>query len=85
MRLFLGWVLSELERNIQVCIEEKTPKVTPYLDRYDEWWLALVEYIGYGLSEFDQDRFAGQVQVPHPWSRIIIVNPVDPSKSFELI
>lgn len=78
-----GWVLDELERNIAICVAEKTQKVTPYANRYDEWWLALVDYINYGES-FSQDQFARCGLVTRPWSRIVIINPLDPARSFEL-
>ncbi len=79
-----GMVFSELERNITLCVKDKTEKIKPYQAKYATWWLALVDYIGFGLDEFDRGQFDGTMEVAPPWSRIIIVNPSDPSDSFDL-
>lgn len=78
-----GWVISEIVRNMRLCVEEKTRKVKPHISRYSEWWLALVDYIGYGLNELDRGQLRGQIIVTEPWSRIIVVNPLSPHRSFD--
>jgi hypothetical protein len=60
-----GFLLAEMDRCIQEHIREKTLKVAPYRTRYPEWWLVLVDYIGYGLDAFDQQLFHDQIKIAH--------------------
>ena len=43
-----GFVVSELERNLRLCIAEKTEKVASVRHKYVEWWLLFLDHIGYG-------------------------------------
>ncbi len=79
-----GWVIPELERNLRLCIDEKTRKVAPYRSRYAEWWLLLVDLFAFGLDEFDRQHFRNEVHIAHTWDKVIIVNPVRPSDHFTL-
>jgi hypothetical protein len=79
-----GWVLEELERNINICIASKTAKIASYRHRYPEWWLLLVDHIAYGLSEFDLGQFRSSVTITHSWDKVIIVNPHDCTHYFDL-
>lgn len=72
-----GWVLEEVERNLRLCIDEKTKKIQAVRNRYPEWWLLFVDQVAYGLSEYDRAQFKSQVQVAHSWDKIILVNPLD--------
>jgi hypothetical protein len=72
-----GWVIEELERNLRICIDEKTAKVSGIRAKYSEWWLLLVDRINYGQEE--------TIQVPpHDWDKIILINPHDHRQAFEL-
>lgn len=80
-----GFVVSEMARNLRICIAEKSLKVSKVRSRYSEWWLALEDRIGYGtLDERDRNQLRGLVQPEDPWSRIILVNPLEPSSAFDL-
>jgi hypothetical protein len=79
-----GFVLSEIERNLRICVDQKTAKIERVRYRYPEWWLALVDYIGYGLEIRDQDELRKIVRLEHSWDKIIIINPTNPQKSFAL-
>jgi hypothetical protein len=79
-----GFVLAEMERCIQDHVEEKTLKVAPYRSRYSEWWLLLVDYVGYGLDAFDQELFHDQVVIQHQWDKLIIIAPLGAQRGFEI-
>ena len=54
--------------------------------KYPEWWLVFEDRIGYGvLDESDRKDLQEQVRVEHPWSKIIVVNPLNPTTGFELL
>ena len=79
-----GFVLAEMERNLHICITEKTKKVSRVRSKHPEWWLVLVDEIGYGLDEFDREQLRQLVQLDHSWNKIILVNPLDQRRAFEL-
>lgn len=79
-----GWLLSEMENNIRYCASEKSRKIEKVKSKYPEWWLALVDHIGYGLDNFDQKMFRDQVSVSHNWDKILIINPKDFRCWFEI-
>lgn len=70
-----GWVLAEMKKNIECCIDEKTKKIAPYKSKYAEWWLILIDFIGYGLNEADQYAFRQSIQIPHSWDKVILIDP----------
>lgn len=80
-----GFVVSEMERNLRICIAEKSRKVARVRSKYPEWWLAFDDRIGYAsLAASDRDRLRALIQPEEPWSKIILVNPLDPHRGFEL-
>jgi hypothetical protein len=79
-----GAVLGELDRNLRLCVEEKSRKVKVYRTRYREWWLLLVDRLTYGLSDDEREMFLDRVDLVHDWNKIIIVDPSDISRCIEL-
>jgi hypothetical protein len=79
-----GWVLAETLKNLRVCIEEKTRKVARVRHKYPEWWLMLIDYIGFGVEECDQRSYREHLAIEHNWNKVILVNPLHPSSGFEL-
>lgn len=79
-----GWLLAEMETNIRHCASEKSRKIAKVKSKYPEWWLALVDHIGYGLDDFDREMFRDQVSVEHGWDRILIIDPKDHKRWFEI-
>ena len=79
-----GWVLPEMERNLHICVAEKTRKVSRVRADYPEWWLLLVDHVGHGLSDFDREQFRQQVQMVHDWDKIILVDPLDLTRALQV-
>lgn len=52
-----GWINSDLDINIQYCIDEKINKINNHKDfnftHCKEWWLILVDYVAYGMDNYD--------------------------------
>ena len=72
-----GWVIPELERNLRICIDEKTSKTRAIREKYPEWWLALIDFINCGEKEV--------LHVPaHNWDKIILISPLDHTKAYEI-
>lgn len=79
-----GFVLAELSRNIRICVTEKTRKVACVRANYSEWWLVLVDRIGYGIDERDHEEVRQLFQFEHSWNKIVLVNPLDATQGYEL-
>jgi hypothetical protein len=55
-----GWLISEIAQNLEYCINEKSAKRDRNsISTYSEWWLVLVDRIGYGLDQDDQRQLTG--------------------------
>jgi hypothetical protein len=79
-----GWVVDDYRANIQLCSDEKAAKVANYRAKYATWWLLLVDFIGYGLDEFDREQLKRSAPIAHGWNKIVVINPSDPSHAFEV-
>lgn len=79
-----GMLLDLLRRNLVLVIQEKTGKVAPYRQKYSEWWLVLVDYIGFGLDDFERELFRQYPRIPHGWDRVVLIDPRDPRRSFDV-
>jgi hypothetical protein len=44
--------------------------------KYPEWWLILIDHIGYGARE--------PIHVDHDWDKVILVNPLNPELGYEV-
>lgn len=78
-----GWVVSEMIRNLELCITEKSRKVAPYRARYPEWWLVLPDMIGLGLDRDERGQLRGAVGL-EGWDKVILLSPYDPVSTFAL-
>lgn len=78
-----GWLLAELQRNLDICIAEKTRKIAGVRLKYPTWWLVFVDHIGLALDEFDRVQFREVVSLVHTWDKVILLNPGDPTHWFE--
>ena len=79
-----GFVLSELRRNIRICITDKTNKVARVRANYSEWWLLLVDHIGYGSDAADVEKLRQLVQMDDSWDKVLIVSPLDHAIGYQL-
>lgn len=76
-----GWVLHELQKNLQICIDEKTEKIVRVREKYKEWWLVLIDYINYGVDERTPGR---QLTIKSNWDKVLLINPQDPRTAYQL-
>lgn len=80
-----GYLISEIIRNVAICVTDKSQKVAPMRLRYPEWWLLLVDYIGRGsLESEDYAQLRAHLPRPEGWDRLIIVDPSRPTTGLEI-
>jgi hypothetical protein len=74
-----GWVLGELEKNLQLILPEKYKKIEKYKAKYREWWLVLPNYICYEMNDDDVKQFNTYIKFEHSWDKVVLFNPLDVS------
>jgi len=79
-----GWLLSIMEENLKLCIDEKSAKVARVRSKYAEWWLVLVDHIGYGLGLHDQKMLKEKISISHNLDKVIVLAPNDHTRAFEI-
>jgi hypothetical protein len=80
-----GWIVSEIIRNLKIVIPEKSKKIEPFRSRYSEWWLVLVDHIGY--ARLESHEIAGlreHITRPPEWDKIFLVDPLAPERAIEI-
>jgi hypothetical protein len=76
------FVVPEIERNVRLCITEKTGTCAECRHKYPEWWLILVDWISFGGAVSDQDL--GCLDIDHDFDKVILLNPLDTKIAFEI-
>lgn len=76
--------MSEMLKNLRICVAEKTEVVAPHRHKYPEWWLVFIDYIGWVLDESDRQTLREHWKMEHDWDKIIIVSPQNPLSACEL-
>jgi hypothetical protein len=79
-----GWLLAEMETNLRFCVAEKAKKIASVRAKYPEWWLIFSDHIGLGLDDFDKECFRDQVSISHNFDKIVLFDPRDPTRAFEV-
>ena len=79
-----GSLLKLYERNIRICLDDKTDKIAEVREKYAKWWLLLVDMIGYGLKDFEVEIILERLRIEHDWDKLIVLDPNGSNRSFEL-
>jgi hypothetical protein len=69
-----GFIVSEMIRNLNICITEKAAKIAPYQTRYREWWLVLPDYIGLYPDADERRTIAEHVRLLC-FSQVVLIHP----------
>lgn len=69
-----GALLSMYIDNINHCVDQKTIKVNPYLNRYKEWWLLLVDSMGWRLDNKDSSFVKSNINSLGNFNRMQIIS-----------
>jgi hypothetical protein len=81
---FGGWTKLELQRNLKICIDQKTVRWKASRiprTKYDEWWLAFIDLINHGR---EADIKLPPEVPPHNWDKIILINPLNYTQASEI-
>jgi hypothetical protein len=80
-----GWIASEVIRNLAIAIPEKSKKIEPFHSKYSEWWLILIDHVGYArLDAQELETLRQYIVRPPEWAKIFLVDPVRPRNAIEV-
>jgi len=79
-----GFSFVETQKNLRLCIAEKTRKIARVRHKYPEWWLVLVDLVGYGVDECDRELYSEHLEIDHDFGKVILLSPLDPRRAFEV-
>jgi hypothetical protein len=79
-----GWLINEVVENLKFCIAEKTRKIAAVRHKYPEWWLVMLDLIDWGVDDPDQQAVREQITILHPFDRVILLDPRDHTRAFEI-
>lgn len=80
-----GWVISELERNMTICVSEKTNAIAPFRHKYREWWLVLIDRIAYAnIRGEDAVALRNRLHGLADWDRVVLVSPIDSTRGLQI-
>ncbi len=80
-----GFLVTDVIRNLRLCIAEKTKKVSRVRHKYSEWWLVLEDRIGYGaLDADDVQAVRAELGPIEGFARVVLVNPLRPTQGLEV-
>ena len=69
-----GWVIPVYKENLQLCVKEKSSKVAQFLPRYNQWWLFLVDHMGWGLDAKETKDLIDSVADLGNFDRVVILS-----------
>lgn len=79
-----GFIVSLIYENLKLIISEKEEKTKNYRNKYSEWWLAVVDTIGYGLSDLDLGQLNDLPKIENQFDRLLLISAID-YKSFRYL
>ena len=80
-----GFVVGNIYESLKLIVAEKHRKIEPYRNRYNRWWLALVDYIGFGIDQNDVSQLKETLDFSYAFERIIFISPIAPSEGVEIV
>lgn len=78
-----GLAVANIYENLDFVIKEKEEKVKHYLDKYQEWWLVLVDYISYTIDNHDMQQLKSLPKPKYLFNKIFIIPPMSPEHGLE--
>ena len=70
-----GWVTQTYVENIRHCIQVKSTKIYRNIQKYDEWRLYLVDYLGVGLDLQDVEQTISLVGSTGNFHKVVVLSP----------
>lgn len=73
-----GFVLSNILDSLKQIIPVKYNLIQPFKTEYKFWWLALVDFIGYGIEDFEIKNLRESIDFDLKFDKVYIISCVEP-------
>jgi hypothetical protein len=80
-----GAVVANILESLEIILAEKHEKIQPYRPKYETWWLAGNDKVGFGIDEIDLSQLEQAFNIKTFFERIIFISPFDSKEGVELI
>jgi hypothetical protein len=79
-----GAVFKDICDSLKIIITEKERKIEKFKHLYNDWWLVLIDFIGYGISSNMIDRIKDEIDESNSFNKIIFISPIDSKNAKEI-
>jgi hypothetical protein len=79
-----GWLIADLQENIQFCVEEKAAKIARVRGQYARWWLLLVDHIGMGSTSLERELLEQKLRIRHGFERLVVLSPFNHTLAWDI-
>ena len=79
-----GFIVSEILKNLEIVIPEKEEKIKYYYENYSQWWLILIDYIGYCLETMDIEQLNKSLNINTIFDKILLISPINREYTIDL-
>ncbi len=79
-----GTIFQPLCNSLEIIIKEKEDKIEKFKDLYSDWWLVLIDFISYGISENMLKRIQNDIDSNILFKKIIFISPMDIKNTKEI-
>lgn len=69
-----GWVIGVYADNIRHCVNEKSFKIAERLEKYSQWWLYLVDCMGFGLNQQEFLKVIQEVGNTGSFDKVVVLD-----------
>lgn len=79
-----GVVFGDTQWNLRLCVDDKLRRIARVRNKYPEWWLVFVDYIGLAIVEPCDQELYQHFDIEHDLDRVILLSPLDKGRAFEV-
>lgn len=76
--------MTEFKKNFDHCMKVKSEKINAHYDKYNSWWLVLVDKIAYGFDESEKKKIKLMVKVNPCWDKVIVLDSLNGKNILEI-
>lgn len=79
-----GFVLGNIYNSLKFIVKDKYKKIEYFKPEYKTWWLALVDFIGNGVSENEILQLRESIDFDLLFDKVFIISYLNPKKGTEI-
>ena len=79
-----GFVVKDICNSLKIVLNEKEGKIEKFKELYENWWLVLVDFIGYGINSSEVKKIKDGINENHSFKKIIFISPTNSKNGLEI-